>query len=148
MIGVARQRFRIVAVLGRDGDADRAPIEIDEPSMKKGCETALMIADGELAQPFAIADPRQHDLELVAAEPPDQPGFADRALQPLRDLLEQRVADRMAERVVDRLEPVEVEQEQRGRGRYPIAAPASCRAMRACAGGWRDRSARRTARAA
>ena len=41
-------------------------------------------------------------------------GIGDGAEQPLRDLLQQRIADRVAHRVVDRLEPVEVEQEQRG----------------------------------
>ncbi len=46
--------------------------------------------------------------------PADQAGFAHRALQPLADLLEQRVAALMAHRVVDCLEPVEIEQQQRG----------------------------------
>ena len=41
------------------------------------------------------------------------------------DLLEQLVADRVAERVVDRLEPVEVEQEQRGRADSALPCWAS-----------------------
>src|SRR3546814_19685890 len=59
-------------------------------------------------------------LEFIAAEPPDQPLVADRALKPLCDLLEQFVAGLVAERVVDRLEAIEIEQEQRGRA---IGAP-------------------------
>ena len=65
------------------------------------------------------------DLELVAAQPPDLPLVADDLGQPPRDLLQQLIADRMAQRVVDRLEPVEIEQQQRARlraARYGCAA--------------------------
>jgi hypothetical protein len=47
--------------------------------------------------------------ELVSAEPRDHVTWADDRLEPRRDLLEQFVANRVAERVVDRLEPVEVD---------------------------------------
>ena len=50
----------------------------------------------------------QHD-ELVATEPGDGVGLAHRGLDPRGRLDEQLVADRVAERVVDRLEPVEVD---------------------------------------
>ena len=54
----------------------------------------------------------QHRLELVAAEPADLALARRSRGEPLGDLLEQRVADRMAERVVDVLEAVEIDQEQ------------------------------------
>ena len=57
--------------------------------------------------------PGKHRLEFVAAEPADLAVVAHHRLQPLRDLAQQRVADRVAERVVDVLEAVEVDQEQR-----------------------------------
>ena len=60
----------------------------------------------------------QHD-ELVAADARDRVGLADGGLQTGRRLDEQQVAGRVAERVVDRLEPVEVDVQARrtcGRG--------------------------------
>ena len=114
-VGVAGQRFRIAAVLGRDRDADRTADRDRRAFEEIGLRHRVDHGVGELGQFVAIAHPGQHDLEFVAAEPPDQPRFADHALQPLRDLLEQRVADLVTERVVDRLEPIEVEQEQRRR---------------------------------
>ena len=56
--------------------------------------------------------PGKHRLELVAAEAADLAVVAHHRLQPVGDLAQQRVADRMAERVVDVLEAVEVDQEQ------------------------------------
>ena len=62
-----------------------------------------------------------HDGELVASQPHDQVVLADAALQPPGDGAEQRVPGGVAEGVVDRLEPVEIDAEQRhGRiGRVP-----------------------------
>src|ERR1700738_869885 len=49
------------------------------------------------------------DGEFVAAETGQHVGIAQRRTQPLRDLDQQLVARRMPQRVVDVLEPVEVE---------------------------------------
>ncbi len=57
--------------------------------------------------------PGKHGLELVAAEAADLAMIAHHRLQPVGDLAQQRVADRVAERVVDVLEAVEIDQEQR-----------------------------------
>ena len=57
----------------------------------------------------------QQDRELVAAEPGDRVALADAFLQALGELHQQQVADVVAERVVDLLEAVEVEQQQRQR---------------------------------
>ncbi len=54
------------------------------------------------------------DGELVAAEAGDQVALADQALDALGDRDQERVAGAVAERVVDDLEVVEVEEEDRG----------------------------------
>ena len=50
------------------------------------------------------------DRELVTAKPCDGVGRSQHALQPRSDLLQQRIAAVVAERVVDVLEAIEVEQ--------------------------------------
>ena len=76
------------------------------------------------------------DREFVAAEPRHQVGLARAGGEPLRRLLQQRVADRVAERVVHRLELVEVEyqhvetlavpaQPRRPTSRLPRASPTA-----------------------
>ena len=49
------------------------------------------------------------DGKLVAAQTADEIGLADAALEALADRLEQQIAGRMSERVIDVLEPVEIE---------------------------------------
>ena len=51
------------------------------------------------------------DGELVTAEPGNRIGLPDAAAQSLGDNFEELVADRVAERVVDALEMIEVETE-------------------------------------
>ena len=65
---------------------------------------------GELARIGAILD--QHD-ELVAAEPRHGVALAQVMAQPPRDVLQQAVARLVAEAVVDVLEAVEVDEEER-----------------------------------
>ena len=55
----------------------------------------------------------KHRHELIAAQAADLAMVAHDRGQALGDLAEQCVADRVAERVVDVLEPVEIDQEQR-----------------------------------
>ena len=55
----------------------------------------------------------EEQRELVAAEARQRVLFARRGLQPRGDVLEEQVAGGMAERVVDVLEAVEVEEEER-----------------------------------
>ena len=56
---------------------------------------------------------RQEDAELVAADPGDRPRAAQGITEPRPDPLEEEVAVVMTERVVDLLEAVEVDQQQR-----------------------------------
>ena len=60
----------------------------------------------------AIGGSDQHH-ELVAAEARHQSSGADRATQPIGRGAQQLIADRVAERVVDLLELVEVDEQQR-----------------------------------
>ena len=54
-------------------------------------------------------DPELEDRELVSTQAGNRVGFAHRRPQSGCDRAQQAVADRMPERVVDRLEPVEIE---------------------------------------
>ena len=56
---------------------------------------------------------RHDDGEFIAAQTRDGIGFARAATQPLGDELQQFVADRMPERIVDTLELVEIEAKHR-----------------------------------
>ena len=64
-----------------------------------------------------------HDGEFVAAEAGHRVGAAHHALQALGHRAQQRVADRMAERIVDALEAVEIEEHDRELVRR---APSAC----------------------
>ena len=59
-----------------------------------------------------------HQREFVAAEPGQGVAGPDRARDPAGHRAQQLVADRMAERVVDLLEAVEVEEEDRGQATF------------------------------
>ena len=61
----------------------------------------------------------EHD-EFVAAQPRDQIRFAHAFAQPPRESDEHRVADGVAQRVVDLLEVVDVQIQQRDRHRTPL----------------------------
>ena len=51
---------------------------------------------GERAEPALFGKPGQDGLELVAAEPADLPDLPQHPPQPVRDLGEELVADRVA----------------------------------------------------
>ena len=55
------------------------------------------------------------DRKFVAAQPGHDVAAAHARTDPLTDQLEQGVADRMTERIIDRFELVEIETEQRRR---------------------------------
>src|SRR5262249_5810968 len=61
----------------------------------------------------ALAGLLQDDNEFVAAEPRHRVAGAQRATQPVRHLHQQHVAGLAAERVVDDLEAVEIDEQQR-----------------------------------
>ena len=124
----------------RAADDDRSRAELDRPAQL--AEDPLGRGDRLVAS----RDPAEEDRELVAALAADDVLGPDGADQPLRDLDEDLVAGRVAVRVVDPLEVVEVDEEQGDRpvGSDP-AAPAPARGGRAGAPGWPARSADRAA---
>jgi hypothetical protein len=63
--------------------------------------------------------PREDDLELVAAEPPYPAAIADHGYAPLGNDLKQRVARRIAERVVHLLEAIQILQEHGAGAVFP-----------------------------
>ena len=67
-----------------------------------------------------IFDPLHRHHELVSAEPSHQVALASRSAQTFRDLLEQGIARRVTQVVVDRLEAVEVEEEKADAGSVPL----------------------------
>ena len=112
-VGRLDQFVDLDAVVRRDGDADGGsddrPGALDRIGLRDHLDHAL----GQLAELAAIVDVGQDHLELVAAEAADLATRPNDARQALRDLLEQVVARRVAERVVDLLEAVEIEHHQR-----------------------------------
>ena len=99
-----------------DGDADRgADLELEAGELDRLLEGPER-ASGDVQDPFLVRGGREEDGELVAAEPRDGAGRADGALQPERHLAQEVVALGVAERLVDLLELVEVEDEDRRAG--------------------------------
>ena len=74
---------------------------------------------------------RQHDRELVAAQPGDGVDAAQQPAHARRDTLQHAIAGLMSERVVDLLEPVEIQQQQRERRVRRLATRNAC-ASRSC----------------
>ena len=122
-IGVLQQIEQIGAVARGDRDADA------------GVAGKLMAMAVE-RRPQRLIDPRDQrvdilgaldavlqDGEFIAAEAGDEILRPDRLAQPLRDALEELVADQMSQRIVDALELVDVDIEDRelGVSRFPGA---------------------------
>ena len=117
------------------------------PSRWNGAGQGLEHAATELLGTAGSLETDLDDRELVAADPRDGVGLANAGAEPLGALLEQQVADRMAQGVVDVLEAIEIEAQDRSE----IAAPADARhrlleALLRAARGWAARSAGRAGR--
>ena len=94
--------LRVMAPAEAEADADG----LGQTEIKGGADALdQVLGDGDdIVAPDVFKD----DQEFVAAKPGDGVGFAHVLAQPIGDDLEQLIADRMAERVVDRLEAVKV----------------------------------------
>src|SRR5205085_1048776 len=104
----------ILSILGRQRNADADPDDelvitdiigrgdaLDDVARKCGhCRRIAVVA-------------KLYDREFVAAEPGDGVVLADAFAEPAGDLLQQGVTDRMAQRVVDILEVIEIETKYR-----------------------------------
>ena len=130
---------------GANGDADAGA---DHDMMAGNLEWRVEQFDqplGECGRIDRSVDRSLDDGEFIAAEPRHGIGLARTLPAAAADGLQQRIADRMAERVVDRLELIEIEAQQR-----QAAGPAGCgrspvRASRGTARGSAGRSAHRGA---
>jgi hypothetical protein len=115
-VGVLHQHVGVAAVVGVEGDAGaRREVELAALDDVRRPELAQQVLRDRCGV-GRIAHFLQHHDELVAAEPRHGVAAAQRPRQPRRHLLEDLVADVVAERVVDVLEPVEVEEHQRHAG--------------------------------
>ncbi|PSK62574.1 hypothetical protein B0E53_05523 [Micromonospora sp. MH33] len=111
-VGVAHQGGEVLAVLGEEGDADGAAHVQRQAVQRHRLGERRHHPVGPLAGLVGAGEPGYDDGELVAAEPRHQVLLADHLDQPGAHLDQQPVPHRVPERVVDVLEPVEVEQQQ------------------------------------
>ena len=112
-VGVLEQVVGRGAVIGRDRDADAGIGDDHMPEQIVGFADRLADALRQSGGVVDVGDVRQDDGEFVAADACHSDVFVDAAAQPIGDALEQFVAVLVTERVVDRLEIIEVEIEDR-----------------------------------
>ena len=119
-VGIAEQLVGVDVRIGRHGDADAGAdahlMAVDIERRPDGFEDAL----GECAGVGRTPRHGLQDGELVAAEAGHRVEVAGAGEQARADGLQQGVAGRVAERVVDRLELVEVDAQER----EPVAVTA------------------------
>lgn len=110
-VGVPHQRAAVLAVDGVEGDADARRdvdlVAVDQVGLPKGDEHLFGHAGGVRR----IVDFGKDDHEFVAAQPGEDVAAADRRLQSIGHVDQQRISGGVAERVVGRLEPIEVEEQ-------------------------------------
>ncbi len=115
-VGTHHQGGRIVAILGEQADADAEGLVqlVRGHRVGRAADRQQSLCD----QRDAVAVDhvvQQHD-ELVAAGPVDRAQVADVALDPLGHLLQQLIADVVAQRVVDVLEQIQIDEQHRDTG--------------------------------
>ena len=110
-VGVLQELLGIVGIVGVDADADRRGhvdvVLLDLERLRDGVEQLLR----DPAQHRRLLEVLDDHHEFVAAEAREQVGLAQRRRQRLGHALQQLVADPVAERVVDVLEAVEVDEQ-------------------------------------
>ena len=112
-VGAAQQRGRVAAVVRVAGDADRRlDVHGDAADQELAIERGAQPPRDLEAGLGAVAAADEHG-ELVASEPREQVLLADLAAEALGDLAQQLVAALVPEDVVDLLEAVEVDEQQR-----------------------------------
>ena len=103
-----------VACAGASARPSEPPISTSRPSRDTGCSSERSSRRPTRTARSSSSVPLEQDGELVAAEAGDEAARPDRRPQPGADLDQQQVAVLVAEGVVDVLEPVEVEDHDRG----------------------------------
>ena len=124
-VGMGKQRLCVERFRSIDSDADaRAAadsIAVDRERIADGLQDLV----GEKGGVRRLLDADQDDGKLVAAEPSDRVGLANDRPEPLPHLLKQKIANGMAEGVVDILEVIEVEIQHR-ESLVTAARPGDC----------------------
>jgi hypothetical protein len=113
-VGVLHQRLGAGAVLGGDRHAGARPHEQLQAAHAHGGLQRRQQGAGDLLGLGQVAV--DHDGELVTTQPVRADVVVQRGPQACGDLPQQDVAHRVAQRVVDRLEVVEVQEHQAGTG--------------------------------
>ena len=122
LVGPAEQLVIGIAMLGGHGDADGGRCFHLLPEDDEGLAHRLERALGQLIDGQLVDQSRQEDGELVPAHPGHGVLAADGVHQPLADLLDEVVARGVAQRVVDGLEVVQVDEEHAHRLAHPARA--------------------------
>ena len=128
-VGIAQQLFGARAVRGIERDADA---RVQELFLAADHERRGHRFDDVLRDRLRVArrlDLRQHDREFVAAEARHRVGLADALLQTLGGLAQHVVAGLVAERVVDALEVIEIDDEQRELARLAVGLREAAREL-------------------
>ncbi len=109
-VGAAQQPLRVERVVGEHGEAGAGLQDEGQAVQVEGrAELGDEVAGDPLGAGGGIGDGQEHG-ELVAAEAGGLGVLGQGLAEPVGDLEEQPVAGEMAQRVVDRAEPVQVDQ--------------------------------------
>jgi hypothetical protein len=114
----SQEILQTITVTGVAGDPD-APAHVE--GLTTGCQGLVEDAQQAFRQgePGLVIGLGEQQGEFVAAEPGEEVPTPQRAAQPGANFMQQQVAHLMAKRVVDLLEAVQVQQQQRERVRIP-----------------------------
>ena len=117
--GTSRSSARAIAVSGVSSPSISAtPIATlsgsDLPSCRNSQPAIRSTSRAAVSRALSSSAWLEQDRELVAADPRDDVALANAADEQARDLDQRFVAGLMAEAVVDRLQAVEVDEQQRG----------------------------------
>ena len=112
-VGVADHRICAGATGVANGDSDRCADRHLVALNRVRPRDLLDEGAGKGLQQADVDGAGKDGLELVAAEAADLSMVAHYGFQPVRHLPEQGIADRVAERIVDVLEAIEVDHEER-----------------------------------
>ena len=112
-VGIANEFFAVRSMVGRNCDSDRRAdhdaLTVDGIRLRERMDDFV----AERGQRFGGHLCGDDDLEFISAKAAHLAHLPHGTLQPLCDLLEQGIARRVAHRIVDLLEPVEIEQKDR-----------------------------------
>ena len=117
-VGVLHQCLSVGAVLGKQRNADARRHHKLIPALDERCGEGVLDA---LRRLLGVAGGRlagEHHDELIAADPRQLAagaGVGERAAEPLGHLAEERIAGLVAQGIVDALELVEIDEQQRHR---------------------------------